>query len=228
MVIPQNKALWNVVPVMFLSACYRLESPGKRNLHWENTSLRLAFRNSTLVSFLISDCCGRALLTRGGTTPMQVALRCSGTEPGTGSKPGSGTLNGFCFISGLQFPVLISFCDGLQLHSETDPFLPSCSWSGCVTAIPGCQVDYIWNELQLRNGELTCDPDREAGRLRLLTWILTWMEILRHRPGSTHLWSQEASRSLSSRSVWDKARSRSRRGSIHTFNLGHTFYWRPT
>ena len=43
-----------------------------------------------------------------------------------------------------------------------------------VTAIPGCQLDYIWNELQSRNGGHTCDPDLEAGRHRLLTWILTW------------------------------------------------------
>jgi hypothetical protein len=39
-------------------------------------------------------------------------------------------------------------------------------------AIPGCQLDYIWNELQTRNGRLTCDPDLEAGSHRFLTWIL--------------------------------------------------------
>jgi hypothetical protein len=33
-------------------------------------------------------------------------------------------------------------------------------------AIPGCQVDYIWNELQSRFGGLTCDPDPEVGRHR--------------------------------------------------------------
>jgi hypothetical protein len=26
-------------------------------------------------------------------------------------------------------------------------------------AIPGCQPDYIWKELQSRIGRLTCDPD---------------------------------------------------------------------
>ena len=31
-----------------------------------------------------------------------------------------------------------------------------------VVAIPGCQLDYIWNELQSRNGGHTCDPDLEA------------------------------------------------------------------
>ena len=31
-----------------------------------------------------------------------------------------------------------------------------------IIAIPGCQLDYIWNELQPRNGGHTCDPDHEA------------------------------------------------------------------
>jgi hypothetical protein len=43
-----------------------------------------------------------------------------------------------------------------------------------VMAIPGCQLDYIWNELQSRIGRLTCDPDLEAGRYKFLTWILAW------------------------------------------------------
>jgi hypothetical protein len=30
-----------------------------------------------------------------------------------------------------------------------------------VLAIPGCQLNYIWNELQSRNGGHTCD---KAGR----------------------------------------------------------------
>jgi hypothetical protein len=33
-----------------------------------------------------------------------------------------------------------------------------------VVAIPGCQLDYIWNELQSRIGRLTSDPDLEAWR----------------------------------------------------------------
>jgi hypothetical protein len=28
-------------------------------------------------------------------------------------------------------------------------------------AIPGYQLDYIWNELQFRSGGHTCDPDLE-------------------------------------------------------------------
>jgi hypothetical protein len=33
-----------------------------------------------------------------------------------------------------------------------------------VVAIPGCQPDYIWNELQSRIGRLTSDPYLEAWR----------------------------------------------------------------
>jgi hypothetical protein len=33
-----------------------------------------------------------------------------------------------------------------------------------VVAIPGCQLDYIWNELQSRTGKVTSDPNLEAGR----------------------------------------------------------------
>ena len=33
-----------------------------------------------------------------------------------------------------------------------------------VVVIPGCQLDYIWNELQSRIGKLTSDPNLEAGR----------------------------------------------------------------
>ena len=39
--------------------------------------------------------------------------------------------------------------------------------------IPGCHLDYIWNELQPRNGGHTHNTDLEAGRHRLLTQILT-------------------------------------------------------
>ena len=33
-----------------------------------------------------------------------------------------------------------------------------------VVAIPDCQLDYIWNELQSRIGKLTSDPYLEAWR----------------------------------------------------------------
>jgi hypothetical protein len=41
-------------------------------------------------------------------------------------------------------------------------------------AIPACQLDYIWNELQARIRRLTCDPDLEIGRHKFLTWIVAW------------------------------------------------------
>jgi hypothetical protein len=41
-----------------------------------------------------------------------------------------------------------------------------------VVVIPGCQLDYIWNEIQSRIGSLTCDSDIEGGRYKFLTWIL--------------------------------------------------------
>ena len=43
-----------------------------------------------------------------------------------------------------------------------------------VVAIPGCQLDYIWNDLQSRTGRFTSDPNLEAGRYKFLTWILAW------------------------------------------------------
>jgi hypothetical protein len=33
-----------------------------------------------------------------------------------------------------------------------------------VVAIPSCQLDYIWNELQSRIGRITSDPNLEAGK----------------------------------------------------------------
>jgi hypothetical protein len=37
-----------------------------------------------------------------------------------------------------------------------------------VVALPGCQLDYIWNELQSRIGGLTYDSDLEIGRYKFL------------------------------------------------------------
>jgi hypothetical protein len=39
-----------------------------------------------------------------------------------------------------------------------------------VVAIPGCQLDYIWNELQSRIGRLTSDPYLEAWRFLSGSW----------------------------------------------------------
>ena len=43
-----------------------------------------------------------------------------------------------------------------------------------VVAIPHCQLDYIWNELQSRIGRLTYDPNLQAEKYKFLTWILAW------------------------------------------------------
>ena len=45
-----------------------------------------------------------------------------------------------------------------------------CVKSTGIVAIPGCQLDYIWNELQSRIGKLTYDPNLEAQRYKFLTW----------------------------------------------------------
>ena len=46
-------------------------------------------------------------------------------------------------------------------------------------AIPGCQIDYIWNELQSRIGRLTSDPNLEAWEIKVSDLDLD-MEILTH------------------------------------------------
>jgi hypothetical protein len=45
-----------------------------------------------------------------------------------------------------------------QKHIKSHLMLPP------IVAVPGCQLDHIWNELQSRIGRLTCDPNLEAGR----------------------------------------------------------------
>ena len=40
-----------------------------------------------------------------------------------------------------------------------------------VVAIPGCQLDNIWNELQSRIGRLTSDPYLEAWRSLSGSWF---------------------------------------------------------
>jgi hypothetical protein len=80
-------------------------------------------------------------------------------------------------------------------------------------AIPGCQLDYIWNELQSRIGRLTSDPYLEDILEIEDSDLDLGMEILRH-------------------SEFQKIKSPSSRSSgikgvvEHTFNLGYTFCWR--
>ena len=45
-------------------------------------------------------------------------------------------------------------------------------------AIPGCQLDYIWNEIQSRIGGHTCDADLEAEKH--VSDLDPGMEILKH------------------------------------------------
>jgi hypothetical protein len=85
-----------------------------------------------------------------------------------------------------------------------------------VVAIPGCQLDYIWIELQSRIGKLTSDPNLEAGRSKFLTWILVW------RYSGYELQKIKTGISLSSRSSGMKGVL------AHTINLRYTFCWRPT
>jgi hypothetical protein len=40
-----------------------------------------------------------------------------------------------------------------------------------VVAIPGCQLDNIWNELQSGIGRLTSDPYLEAWRSLSVSWF---------------------------------------------------------
>jgi hypothetical protein len=44
-------------------------------------------------------------------------------------------------------------------------------------AIPGCQLDYIWDELQSKIGRLTCDYNLKAGRYKFLTCILGYRYV---------------------------------------------------
>ena len=46
------------------------------------------------------------------------------------------------------------------------------TWAwGAVVAIPGCQLDNIWNELQSGIGRLTSDPYLEAWRSLSGSWF---------------------------------------------------------
>jgi hypothetical protein len=62
----------------------------------------------------------------------------------------------------------------LLFHVSMRYYLCQVDKGWIVVAIPGCQLDYIWNELQSRIGRLTSDPTLEAGRYKFLTWIFAW------------------------------------------------------
>ena len=92
-----------------------------------------------------------------------------------------------------------------------------------VMAIPDCQLDYIWSELQSRIGGHIFDLDLEAGRYKFLTWILAWrscgiVAMKSLGPGKVvHAFNPGRLRQgdLSSRSAWDKTSPRSRHGGTH-------------
>jgi hypothetical protein len=52
----------------------------------------------------------------------------------------------------------------LLFHVNMRYYLCQVDKGWIVVTIPGCQLDYIWNELQSRIGRLTSDPNLEAGR----------------------------------------------------------------
>jgi hypothetical protein len=53
----------------------------------------------------------------------------------------------------------------------TNVYYPLMASLPCVVAIPGCQLDNIWNELQSGIGRLTSDPYLEAWRSLSGSWF---------------------------------------------------------
>ena len=58
----------------------------------------------------------------------------------------------------------------LLFHVDMRYYLCQVNKGWVVVAIPGCQLDYIWNELQSRIGRLTSDPYLEAWRSLSGSW----------------------------------------------------------
>jgi hypothetical protein len=56
------------------------------------------------------------------------------------------------------------FTNLLLVHENMRYYLCQVDKGWIVVAIPGCQLDYIWNELQSRIGKLTSHPYLEAWR----------------------------------------------------------------
>jgi hypothetical protein len=90
-----------------------------------------------------------------------------------------------------------------------------------VVAILGCQLDYIWNELQSRIGRLTSDPYLEAWRSLSGSWYGDLEPYW--------LWIPEDSISEFKEHTFNLGYTFSSefKGVVeHTFNLGYTFCWR--
>jgi hypothetical protein len=60
--------------------------------------------------------------------------------------------------------VLVGFIKAAKVSSSVPSYPP-------VVAIPGCQLDNIWNELQSVIGRLTSDPYLEAWRSLSGSWF---------------------------------------------------------
>jgi hypothetical protein len=58
-----------------------------------------------------------------------------------------------------------------RIALKSDGVKFSTSTSGLVVAIPGCQLDNIWNELQSGIGRLTSDPYLEVWRSLSVSWF---------------------------------------------------------
>jgi hypothetical protein len=105
-----------------------------------------------------------------------------------------------------------------------------------VIAIPGCQLECIWSELQSRIGGLTCDPDLKAGRHKFLTCILAWRSwgiVAMKSLGPGKVVHSFNPRRLRQGDLWVQGQPGTKQVPdpgmvIYTVNLGHTFCWRPT
>ena len=103
-------------------------------------------------------------------------------------------------------------------------------------AIPDCQLNYIWDELQSRIGGFIWDPDLEDGRHKFLTWILAWRSwgiVTMKSLGSGKVVHTFNPSKLRQRDLWVQGQPGTKQvpdpGVVaHTFNLGHTFCWRHT
>ena len=94
-----------------------------------------------MASSYVSEC-----MTSGVCMPMRVCHMCPHVEN-----------RGWHLVSSsVTLPALFP-----ETGPLTEPGAASLYWTG-VMAIPNCQLDYIWNEQQPRNGGHTCDADLEA------------------------------------------------------------------